>query len=196
MRHPRHLGAPFRQIAVRLGLRQLQRDEHGTAAIEFAIVSVPFFMMIFALIGISAYFFVFTSLDRGMDKMSRQVRTGEAAGMTVSSFKQGVCDNAGGWIECPKVQVFVQSNADWSTVTPQSCLNSAGQVVTNTANGTDLITKYSGGASDVVVVTTCYKWALPAQIPFFRFGNMSDGSMMMQSTTALRSEPYAGAATN
>lgn len=174
-------------------LHRLSRDESGTTAIEFGMVAIPFFMFVFALIGIAFYFFIMTSLDKGMDQTSRLVRTGQAqnTNMTVDQFKQKICDSAGGWIKCNKVQVFVQKYPDWSSVKPQPCLNSSGNVNTNSASGSDLISQYSGVSSDIVIVTTCYKWEFAASIPYFRMGNMSDNSMMLQSSTAFRSEPYA-----
>ncbi len=168
-------------------------DQDGATAIEFAMVSAPFFILVFMLIGFALYFFVMNSLDKGMDQTSRLVRTGQAqkTNMTVNDFKQGVCDSAGGWIKCNKVQVFVQKYPDWQSVSPQACLNSDGSVVTNSASGGDPIATYSGTASDIVVVTTCYKWEFAQQIPYVKLGNMSDGSMMMQTATAFRTEPYA-----
>ncbi len=52
--------------------------------------------------------------------------------------------------------------------------------------------KYTGAASDIVVVTACYKWDFTKKLPFLKLGNMNDGAMMMQTATAFRSEPYPG----
>ncbi|MEQ1670988.1 MAG: TadE/TadG family type IV pilus assembly protein [Hyphomicrobium sp.] len=185
-------------------LRQLQqylktratgfkREDDGATAIEFAMVATPFFMLVFMLIGFAMYFFVMNSLEKGMDQTSRLVRTGQAQknNMTVADFKNQVCNSSGDWIKCPKVQVFVQKYPNWATVAPQECLNVDGSVVTNTAAGTDPIATYTGTASEIVVVTTCYKWEFAQQIPFVKIGNMGDNSMMMQSSTAFRTEPYA-----
>jgi Flp pilus assembly protein TadG len=171
---------------------RFKRQEDGSTAIEFAMVSIPFFILVFALFGFALYFFVMNSLDKGMDQTSRLIRTGQAqkANMTVSGFKQSICDLAGGWIQCPKAQVFVQKFANWNAVAPTACLNSSGAVVTNSASGSDLIATYSGTASEIVVVTTCYKWEFAQKIPFIALGNMSDGSLMMQTSTAFRTEPY------
>lgn len=185
-------GTALEQIAKRSSLTRLSKDESGTTAIEFGMVAVPFLMFVFALIGIAFYFFINTSLDKGMDQTSRLVRTGQAQNqnMTVDQFKQQICNSAGGWIKCNKVQVFVAKYPDWSAVTPQKCVDNSGNVVTNGASGSDLISQYSGSASDIVMVTTCYKWEFTASIPFFKLGNMTDNSMMLQSATAFRSEPY------
>ncbi len=61
----------------------------------------------------------------------------------------------------------------------------------NTASGSVLLAPYSGTSSEVVVVTTCYKWEFAQQIPYVKLGNMADGAMMMQTSTAFRTEPYA-----
>ena len=184
------IGNSLRGLAVRLGLARLVSDEDGSTAVEFALVSVPFLTFIFGLIAVSLYFFSMTSLDRGMDFMGRKIRTGEAATMSVSDFKTQLCSTAGYWIKCPKVEVFVQNFPSWASIQPQPCVNANGQAVTNTSSGADKIAQYSGPASAIVLVTTCYKWDMAAHIPFVNFGNMADKSMMMQTATAFRSEPY------
>jgi Flp pilus assembly protein TadG len=188
-------GTAIERLASRTGLVRLTKDETGTTAIEFAMVAAPFFMFIFAIVGVSFYFFINTSLDKGMDQASRLVRTGQAqnAKMTVKDFKDKICSSAGGWIKCNKVQVFVQKYPDWASVQPQACVDANGNVVANSAPDGALISQYSGSSSDIVMVTTCYKWEFPASIPYFKLGNMSDKSLMLQSSTAFRSEPFTPA---
>jgi len=173
-------------------LFRFKKNEDGATAIEFAMVAGPFFILVFMLIGFALYFFVMNSLDKGMDQTSRLVRTGQAqkSKMTVNDFKQGVCNGAGKWVKCNKVEVFVQKFPNWQSITPQACLNSSGAQVTNNASGSDPIATYSGTSSDIVVVTTCYKWEFAQSIPYVKLGNMSDGAMMMQTATAFRTEPY------
>ncbi|HXE01094.1 MAG TPA: TadE/TadG family type IV pilus assembly protein [Hyphomicrobium sp.] len=178
----------------RLGsLQRLQREEDGATAVEFAIVATPFLMFIFALIGCAFYFFMMNSVEKGMDQSGRLIRTGQAVStkMTVNQFKQKICDGAGQWINCSKLQIFVDHYPNWGAVASQPCIKN--NVVTqNPAPGSDLIAIYSGGASDIVIVTACYKWDFTSKLPFFKIGNMTDGSMMMQTATAFRSEPYPG----
>jgi Flp pilus assembly protein TadG len=172
-------------------------DEIGATAVEFAIVATPFLMFIFGLIGCALYFFTTSSIENGMDRTSRLIRTGEAVTdkMTVEQFKQDICDAAGGWVDCKKLQIFVQSYSNgWAglqAAAPQPCVQD-GAIVMNPAPGSDLIAIYSGTASDVVVVTACYKWDFTAKLPFLKLGNMPDGSMMLQTATSFRSEPYPG----
>lgn len=178
--------------------RLFKADEAGSSAVEFAIVATPFLMFIFGLVGCALYFFTTSSIENGMDRTSRLIRTGEAVTdkMTVDQFKQDICSSAGHWIDCTKLQIFVQSYSDgWTglnSAKPQPCVEDNGTIVMNPAPGTDLIAIYSGAASDVVVVTACYKWNFTAKLPFLKLGNMADGSMMLQTATSFRSEPYPG----
>lgn len=185
--------ARLRQLALKTGAARLRQSEDGTTAIEFAIVAIPFFMFIFGLMGVSSYFFIMTSLEKGMDRESRLIRTGQAqlSNMTVNDFKQGLCQEAGSWVKCNKVQIFVQKFANWQDVAPKACVQADGTEVVNTANGNDLIAQYSGAANDIVLVTTCYKWEFANNIPYLNMGQMRDGSMMMQTATAFRTEPYS-----
>lgn len=178
-------------------VRPFKADEAGSSAVEFAIVATPFLMFIFGLIGCALYFFTTSSIESGMDRTSRLIRTGEAVTdkMTVDQFKQDVCSSAGNWIDCNKLQIFVTSYSNgWAglnSAKPQPCVED-GAIVLNPAPGTDLIAIYSGAASDVVVVTACYKWDFTAKLPFLKLGNMADGTMMLQTATSFRSEPYPG----
>jgi Flp pilus assembly protein TadG len=174
--------------------RRLRRDEKGATAVEFAIVATPFFMFVFFLIGCALYFFILNSIEKGMDQTGRLIRTGQAVSqkLTVDQFKQKICDGAGTWINCKKLQIWAQHWADWSdpSLKPHVCVDVNNAVEKNTANGSDPIATYSGAASDVVVVTGCYEWDFASKVPFFNLANMQNGSMMMQTATAFRTEPF------
>ena len=60
------------------------RDERGFTAVEFAMVAMPFLMLLFGTIGIGLFFFTTFSLENAVEQASRQIRTGQAqlAGMT------------------------------------------------------------------------------------------------------------------
>jgi hypothetical protein len=193
-----------RQLLKSAIFRRFGRNDGGSAAVEFAIVAIPFFMFIFCLVGCSLYFFMVSSLERGMDQASRLIRTGQAVTnkMTVDDFRQTICSGAGQWINCKKVEVWVQPYDDWSKITSgtnidgsgvHSCLGANEVVLNNSANYGKLIAVQAGTASTVVIVTVCYPWDFASKIPFINLQNMQNGSMMMQTSTAFRSEPYPGA---
>lgn len=178
-------------------LRRFGRDDRGATAVEFALVVIPFLMFVFGLVACALYFFVSNSIEKGMDQTSRLIRTGEAVNqnMTVDQFKQQICQGAGGWINCSKLQVWAQHWSDWSAsdLAPHQCVDQNNTAIQNTADGSQPIATYTGTASDIVIVTACYEWDFASKVPFFSLANMQNGAMMMQSSTAFRTEPYPGA---
>jgi Flp pilus assembly protein TadG len=175
-------------------LRGISSNDDGSAAVEFGIIAVPFFLFVFGLIGYGMYFFTMNSLEWGVETAARAVRTGQAqkGGTTVGQFKNDVCAAAGNHINCNKLNVIVQHAANWGGVTPQACVGADGKLTASTGSSGELISKYSGSESEVVLVTLCYTWELASQFPFLKLGQNSDGSgaAILQASTAFRSEPY------
>lgn len=170
-------------------LSRWRSDAKGVTAIEFAMVAMPFLMLLFGIIGVGLYFFTTFTLENAVEQAARVLRTGQAqeAGFTEAQFKTKVCEYVPSHIDCAgKVRVNVLSFADTANITPGSlpnCLNGD-----NTLAGA---TQYDpGGASEVVVVWVCYEWELSSKIPFLDLGNMAGGSRLIQATSVFRTEPF------
>ena len=184
--------AGFVKAKLASSLGRLKRDDRGATAVEFAIVIAPFFMFIFCLVGCAFYFFMTNSIEKGLDQAARLVRTGQAvtAKMTVEQFRNTICSGAGSWVDCNKLKVYAAASTGWNDKpTLINCLNDNSNQ-DKLMVPTDLIAKHTGTASQVVFVTTCYKWNFTKILPFFKIGNAPDGSTMLQAATAFRSEPY------
>ena len=170
------------------------RDTRGVAALEFAIVALPFFLFVFAILGSSLYFFTMNSLEHGVEAASRQIRTGETKlnGTSIGDFRQSVCNEAGSAIDCNKLRVLIQNSDDWANITPQGCLDGNGQMVNSTGAVDDLVDDYSGDASFIALITLCYEWDLANTFDFLMLGASPGGSgaAVMQASTALRIEPH------
>ena len=171
------------------------RDDSGSAAVEFALVAMPFLLFVLGIIGVGLYFFTQNALERGVENASRQIRTGQAqtSAVTVGQFKTLLCTEAGSYIDCSKVSVIVQSATSWSGITPASCLDSNNNMSGSTGTSGELISKYTGSAKTVVLVTVCYKWDLAQLVSFLKLGSGpgGSGSAIVQAATTFRSEPYS-----
>jgi Flp pilus assembly protein TadG len=177
--------------------RRFAADSTGTTAIEFGFVALPFFMMVFGVINIGMYFYTVNSIDRGLEDASRRIRTGELqnCAASVGDFKSLMCSSASGYIECNKLNVLIQSAPDWGDLTAQSCQSAGGLTPSSGVSSQDLA-DLAGNQNAVVLVTACYEWELAQYLPFLKLGNLSNGSMLIQSTSAFRTEPFvAGGAT-
>ena len=169
--------------------------------------------MMFAVVTTGMYFFAINCVDRGMEDASRYIRTGEAQGgkvagytsntsstMTAAFFKKLVCDRASAYIDCSKLEITIQSSSDatggWANITPGSCLTNGNLTTGNVAplndpNAGPTIASITGTQGAVVLITACYKWQLGKYLPFVHFDQrFSDGSTLIQSSTALKIEPY------
>jgi Flp pilus assembly protein TadG len=178
-------------------LRRWRKDESGATAIEFAIVAMPFLLLLFGIMSVCLYFFANFSIENAALQAARGIRTGQLqqslgiyAGAVTNedrkqAFKKALCDKAPTFLDCnSKAVVIVQSNANFSGITAPVCAN--GNVLINQSSaGFD-----TGGASSVVLITVCYPWSAGNKLPFFKIGNLQDGSVLMQSSVALRTEPY------
>jgi Flp pilus assembly protein TadG len=81
-----------RQLLARLGpLRRFARADDGAAAIEFAIVAIPFLIMVFAIIELGLTFLVSMSLENAMMTVDRKIRTGDLQSATQQKFVSDVC---------------------------------------------------------------------------------------------------------
>ena len=176
-----------------------KNEQSGATAMEFALVVLPFLMMIFAVINSALYFFTVNSIDRGVEDAVRQVRTGEfrfggtvGAPLNVGQFRQLICDKAkdgGASIDCSNLNILIKNNGSaWAGLTVDSC-QTAGNITASTGAAADSLATYVGGKETVVMVTACYNWDLPKYLPLLKLVNFNDG-LLIQSSSAFRSEPY------
>lgn len=176
--------------------RRLLRNEDGSAAIEFAMVGLPFLLFVLGIMGYGLFFLSTNFLQYGVEAAARKIRTGEykTAGkngvMTVEEFRALACSAARPVIDCGKMSVIVQHGLDWTGISPVACTNAQGDMTVSTGNPKDDLS--AGGASEVVLVTLCYKWDLADSFSFLKLGSGPSGTgpAVLQAATAFKSEPY------
>ncbi|MBB4568921.1 TadE/TadG family type IV pilus assembly protein [Rhizobium leucaenae] len=167
-------------------LRRFLADRRGVAAIEFAILALPLFMFIFAIIEVSLMFFIDSALDASVQRISRTIRTGEAASskITLADFKSQICDDMLLAFECSgNLLVKVDVLSDISTVASTNPIDSSGKLaVTETYN--------IGKGSDYILVQAFLPWT--AVVNFFTLSSaeLSDGRYLLGSSVLFRNEPF------
>ncbi len=177
-------------------LRRLKNDRSGATAIEFAIVAVPFFALMIAIIEISLVFLGSFVLENAVDQASRMVRTGQAQqqGFDKDRFKDEICGTVSGLFDCKnglKLDVRPAENfAGAGSFDPP--MNEGGGL---DDSGFDFD---PGAGGDVIVVRVFYVWDLFAGIPDeiggIRIGlsNITGGGRLLMATAAFRNEPFDG----
>ncbi len=187
-----------RRPAIR-GLRRMLRNmrarsRSGSAAIEFAIIAPVLFLFLFGTIETGVIYFFGTTLQNATDDAARLVRTGEAAGFTVSQFKTQICSEMSGFVssgQCSSnLQVDVRQYSDFSTASYPSVTNANGSL--NSAAMT-----YPGALApcEVVLVRAFYPWSIMTPLMQPLLQNMPNGQYLMTAAAAFRSEPYTSSST-
>lgn len=187
----------FRVLRARRQLRRWQTNQSGFTAVEFAIVAMPFLMLLFGTLSVCLFYFTNFTFENAVWQASRGIRTGqfqqgEGAYTNLKTdedrkkaFKQALCARAPSYIDCNKVVVIAQSNVGgFGSITQPVCATDGTMIDQSAAQFNP------GGASAVVLITACYPWDFGGRLPFFSLNNMKDGSLLIQASVAFRTEPY------
>lgn len=182
-RFRRRMSRPFR-LSTRL-VRGFVRREDGAAAVEFAMVALPFLSLLFAIIETALVFFAGQTLEAAASQASRLIMTGQAqqANYTATDFKNAVCSRIDGLFDCASgMTVDVQKYSTFGSIA-------------NTAPVSDgnLDPSKAGyalaGPGCIQVVTLYYQW--PIFVSMLGLSNLNGGSRLMSATTVFKNEPYA-----
>ncbi|HEY1709408.1 MAG TPA: TadE/TadG family type IV pilus assembly protein [Rhizomicrobium sp.] len=158
--------------------------------IEFAIVAPVFLLFILGIIETGAIFFGQSTLFYATQDIARQVRTGQISGtITASTLKSDICANVAGMITTSQCNANLQVD--------MRAFNSFGGAsfppVTN-ANGTlnaGAMTVQAVGACQIVLVRSFYPWSIITPMLRPMLQTASNGTHLLYSAIAFRTEPYA-----
>jgi len=180
--------APKLPCAQRLCTRFL-RAQDGMAAVEFAIVSIPFFIVLFSILELGALFMGSTAIEAATVTAARQIRTGQlqqGASNNAAGFRTQVC-NGMSWIsssDCnAKLSVDVRtfdSFADIKVAPP----------ITNGAIDQAQLTFDSGKPCSIVLVRVFYPWTLFTPVLEPGLPNLGPNQRLLSSSVAFRNETW------
>jgi Flp pilus assembly protein TadG len=165
--------------------RRLVRHDEGAAAVEFALVAMPFLALLFAIIETALVFFATQVLETAAADSARLIMTGQAQtqGLSKDTFKDQVCSKIYGLFDCQSgVYVDVQTFTSFANVNLQNPLDVNGQLDSSGFKFTP------GGPGDIVVVRLVYQW--PVFVSMLGLSNMANNKRLMIATAAFRNEPY------
>lgn len=176
--------ARLHRIKHRAGLlARFASARRGAVTVEFAFVSIPFLLLIFAIIELGLVFLVSVTLENAVIDVGRTIRTGEvqSAGGTAATFKTAVC-NRMSWIGS---SCSTALSLDVRTFTGFSASSSALNAAKPNTPCWD-----PGGPGSVVLVRAYYNW--PLITPLLHTGlETSNGKRMLTAATAFSNEPYS-----
>ena len=177
-----------RLLPARLARRFVRRQD-GAAAVEFALVALPFLALTFAILETALVFFAGQTLEAAAADSGRLIMTGQAqtGSFDKDAFKAAVCQKVYGLFDCTNgVHVDVKTYTDFAS----------GATAANTSpiqNGTFDSSKMQynpGGPGDIVVVTLYYQWPIYVSLLGNSLDNLNGGNRLLVATSVFRNEPY------
>jgi Flp pilus assembly protein TadG len=176
-------------------LQRFRRSENGATAVEFAMVGLPFFIVLGCICETGLMLFTEYVLQNSVQEAARLVRTGQVSAsdgtitMNADDFKTKVCEQVGIILNCNNnVTVYVTNAATFSALeTAMADPLSIGK----STSGADYGTVFSpGGQLKAATVVATYDWYFT--FPFMKFlGNFnSDKARRIYGMAIFRNEPF------
>ena len=193
-KHPRRPGDRLHRPLIRIvrprnliKARMKRSRREGVAAVEFAIVAVPFFLLIFAILELGMVFVIDSILETATTGTGRLVRTGEAdaKGFDKVRFKTELCS---------RMSVFEGDCIKRATVDvrviPQFVDPDREDPTTAGVLDPEKTTYDGGQPGNLVLVRVWYEQ--PLITPFLNQGatRAGTGKVLLNSATAFRNEPW------
>lgn len=190
-------------MRVRTALGRLGRDAGGAAAVEFALVALPFLGLVGAIFQIAFQTWAAQNFDRAVQNATRTIFTGQFqianAGQTdstvlLAALKTTMC----GPTNAPIVSVFNCQSAKIDVATASTFATASASTPINASTGTwntSFGTNYACAKPGTVMIVT-------AAVQFPSFFNLlglntksftsgsGSGSHLLLSTAVFRTEPY------
>jgi Flp pilus assembly protein TadG len=177
----------FKQMTMR-AVARFARAKRGSAAVEFSMLALPFFVLTFGVAEVAMIGLAQTTLDHAMSETSRGIRTGAKQQGNVSyiQVQQELC---------AEMRTLMTINCSNNLFLDVDTFASFVSVQNNSpiSNGNFSQAQFGynpGTSSSIVVVRAYYRWHVLT--PFFQgvFQNVNGGDRILVSTIMFRNEPY------
>lgn len=176
--------------------RRFRRSQRGSAAIEFAIVAVPFFALLFSIVEFALMFLAGQVLETATQDTARLIFTNQAQAQNfdANAFKNKLCDRLGDILfSCQKNSLDSGVIVDVKVV-PQFSAIKPTDLADPIANGklTGNFSYSNPAPGSTVIVRAYYEWPLFVNIDGYSLANLvGDGQRfrLLTAVAAFRVEP-------
>lgn len=182
-------------------LARFRKDRSGVAAVEFALVALPFFGIIFAILEISLHFWANQVLETMVSDASRRIYTGQfqqgnAAttdeAQLLDRFKRLMCLETVDGAERPRAALFNCMADVKLDIRARDDFPDRIEVPTLDSSTNRLDTRGWGyrpsQPREIVVVRAALE--MPLFVSVFGRGNLGNGRNLIMATAVFRNEPF------
>lgn len=168
--------------------RRFVRNSDGAAAVEFAMVALPLFAIIFASLQAALVLLAEQELNYATDEAARLVMTGQVSStsgqsgyLTQAQFTQKVCSFLPALFNCSNIMVNMQSASSFSSMS-----TSAPSYTTIQQNKWAYST---GSPNTTMILQVMYEWPVFGSLMNFNLANLGNGTRLLMATSAFKNEP-------
>lgn len=167
-------------------IRVWAKEERGSTAIEFSMLSLPFIMILVGIMEISLMFASNSVLDGATQEAARMIRTGQvqqSGGDPERMFTDKLCERSSMLLDCSKFQIevvemdkFSDFNSYAASYDTDGNLKSRGFT--------------PGGVNTVNLIRVSYRYQLTTPLIGNLLATGPNRTRRMISTVVLQTEPY------
>lgn len=184
------------------------RSRDGTAALEFAILAVPYFLMVFAILETCIAFAAEQMVSNTTESFARRIRTGQitfglgrSTDMNAPQFRNVLCDEISLLLECrsqevatpSKLYIDLRTFSDFSEIPETLPMDSSGLYADLDPGN---FTYAPGGAGKINMLRVIYRWEIVTDImrPYLTNVRPASGGMprefLIVATSTFQNERY------
>jgi Flp pilus assembly protein TadG len=164
--------------------RGFRRNVSGATAVEFGMLAMPFFFLVFAIIETGVVIGAGVLLDNAVKDVARQVMTGQIQSSDVDpkTFKAKICDEVDILMDCAKVKVDLRTFPAFGAI--------PSNIPMKLASVDDTGFCFDPGAQDsITVLRAFYEW--PWKAGFLqKLSEGSNGNALLFSIAPFMNEPF------
>jgi Flp pilus assembly pilin Flp len=176
-------------------LHSFRNDRDGATAVEFGLIAVPFFAVIFAIIQTALVLYTEEVLQRAVDNASRKILVGKAnaANTNRPAFKKLVCDGIPALIDCEDDKTV------WIDVRPVGAFVDPADLTSPVMDGRLDVADAGfafdpGGPGDIIAVRAVLSYQLLLPVP--GLANLNWDRRLIMATAVFRNEPFPAPASS
>jgi len=168
-------------------LGRFRRDSDGATAIEFAILAMPFCLLVFAILESCISFAGQQVMTNISDDIARQVRTGQLRNLTQATLRQKICTELEIIVtaNCPGLDVDLRQFATFEDAAAAAPLKMSGGDI-----DTSQFAVSPGGAMTRNMLRVIYRWPIMTDLLRLQMSTLSGGKTLHFATTTWRNEPF------
>ena len=173
-----------------LRLRQFGRETRGATAVEFAVVGLPFLVLLLATLQLVIINLSSQALETFTEQNGRQIMVNlvQQQNLTAAQYKAQLCAQLPSLFNCNNFYVDVVSIAPSSTAFSSSNLSLPALKFDANGNVTNTWQFQPGSPGYIVVVRMLYQWSV-FNLPLgLNLVNQTNGSRLLMATSVFKNE--------